>query len=34
MTLTEVRGALTARGVAEEEVLALLNDAVANFHHS
>lgn len=33
MTLTEVRGALTARGVAEEEVVALLNDAVANFHH-
>ena len=33
MTMTEVCGALSARGVAEEEALALLNDAIANFHH-
>ena len=32
MTMTEVCAALTARGVAHQEVLALLNDAVASFH--
>lgn len=31
MTMTEVCGALAARGVAEEQIIALLNDAVANF---
>ena len=33
MTMTEVCAALTARGIAHQEVLALLDDAVANFHH-
>ena len=33
LTMTEARAALTARGVAEEEALALLDDAVASFAH-